>query len=132
MAEQTIDLTFLGEQMKNLQMHTRSINAEMTLIREKIVLVEAEQVEMRDNLFQATGELTVRTGKIEQRVAGVELQVGGLSKRVDNLATRVDNLDASNTARFEQIQQTATINMQVLLSAITGLDKKLDAFNPSP
>jgi hypothetical protein len=36
-AEQTIDLTLLGEQLKSLQTHTRGINAEMPLIREKIV-----------------------------------------------------------------------------------------------
>jgi predicted nucleic acid-binding Zn-ribbon protein len=107
-AEQTIDLTFLGEQMKSLQTHTRGINAEMTLIREKIVQVEAEQVEMRDNLFQATGELTVRMGKIENRVAGLELQVGGLSRRID------------------QQQESLTTNTQVLLSAFKGLDQKFD------
>jgi hypothetical protein len=113
-AEQTIDLTFLGEQMKSLQTHTRGINAEMTLIREKVVLVESEQVELRDNLFQATGELTVRMGHLEKRVLNVERQ----------LAT----MDVGNNARFEQHESTMTTNTQVLLSAIKGLDQKLTEF----
>jgi phage shock protein A len=111
MAEQTVDLAFLGEQMKSLQTHARRMDAEMTVIREKVVLVESEQVELRDNLFHATGELTVRMGQLEKRTLGVERQ----------LAT----MDAASSARFEQFAQTLTTNTQILLGAIKGIDQRL-------
>jgi uncharacterized protein (DUF3084 family) len=123
MAEQPVDLAFLGEQMKSLQTHARSMNAEVTVIREKVVLVEAEQVELRDNLFHATGELTVRMGRVEHRVAGLEQQIGGL-------ANRIEGLDANTTVRFERANQTAATNLQIVLSAISGLDKKIEALSP--
>jgi hypothetical protein len=121
MTDQTVDLTFLGEQMKTLQGQARHLSAEMTVVREKVVLVEAEQVEIRENLSVATGEITTRMGRMERRFAGLEQLVGGALTRIDGLSARVDNHDAANNVRFNAIQQMAATNLEIVLTMIKSL-----------
>jgi hypothetical protein len=121
MTDQTVDLTFLGEQMKFLQAQGRHMAADMTVVREKVVLVEAEQVEMRENLIAATGEITMRMTRMEKRFAGLELLVGGASTRIDGLSARVDNYEAASTVRFNKSQQMAATNLEIVLTMIKSL-----------
>ena len=121
MAEQTIELTFLGEQMKVLQGQVRHMTAEMTVVREKVVLVESEQVEIRENLSIATGEITTRMVKMERRFAGLEQLVGGALTRIDGLSARVDNYEAASNIRFNQIQQMAATNLEIVLTMLKSL-----------
>jgi hypothetical protein len=121
MTDQTVDLTFLGEQMKALQVQGRHLTAEMAVVREKVVLVESEQVEIRENLSIATGEITTRMVKMERRFAGLEQLVGGALTRIDGLSARVDNYEAASNVRFNQSQQMAATNLEIVLTMIKSL-----------
>ena len=106
MAADEVNLTFLGEQMKTMQADMRRIDTQVALIREKMVLIEAEQVELRSMLINATGEFTLRMIALE--------------RRFDALERRSDRFEASVDARFRQMEETAATNVQILLAAING------------
>ena len=97
MSNGEITLALLGEQMGAMQSDVRRIDSELTMIRDKVMRIEAEQVEIREGLYAATGENVVRMTRLERRI---------------------DRLEASLDARFRQIEETMATNVQVLLAAI--------------
>ena len=94
-----ITLALLGEQMRAMQSDIRHVDSELTMIRDKVVRIEVEQVEIREGLYAGTGENVVRMTRLERRI---------------------DRLEASLDARFRQIVDTMATNVQVLLAAIQG------------
>jgi hypothetical protein len=99
MSNGEVTLALLGEQMRAMQSDVRRIDSELTMIRDKVVRIEAEQVEIREGLYAATGENVVRMTRLERRI---------------------DRLEMSLDARFRQIEETMATNVQVLLTAIQG------------
>jgi hypothetical protein len=106
-----VTLAFLGEQIVKMQVDIRAIqgdirrlDGEVGFIKQKLTLIEAEQVEIRDLVHLAVGEFTVRMSRMERRMDGMD--------------ARQDRFEAYVDAKFAQMAETAATNTQILLAAI--------------
>ena len=130
MAADEVDLTFLGEQIKSMQADMRRIDTQVALIREKIVLIEAEQVELRSMLVNATGEFTLRMIGLERRFDGLERRFDGLERRFDGLERRFDGLEHRFDGlehRFDGLEH----RFDGLEHRFDGLERRFERFEAS-
>jgi outer membrane murein-binding lipoprotein Lpp len=115
MSDGKISLDFLGEQMVRMQTELRG--------------VRSEQVRLDSDLRGLDGKVDRLDDKVEAvdaKVDRLDAKVDRLDGKVDRLDAKVDAHDASNKARFDQIQETAAINLAVTLEAFKGLERKID------
>ena len=101
MSDDKVSLDFLGEQMLRMQADLRGVRSEQ-------MRLESEQTSTRADLHR------------------LETKVDGVDAKVDRLDAKVDAHDASNQARFNQVNETAAINLAITLEAIKALDRKID------
>jgi chromosome segregation ATPase len=130
-----VTLEFLGEQMKSMQADIRRIDRDVGMIKDKLVRVEAEQVELRQTLYNVTGEFNVRMINLERRFETLEQRFETLEQRFEMLEQRFEKLvgdvgelkqdigrfEASVNERFRQMAETSATNLQVVLAAIAEL-----------
>jgi chromosome segregation ATPase len=115
-----VTLAFLGEQMGRMQGDIRKLQTEVGFIKTKITHIEAEQIEMRQTIHLAVGELTTRMMRFEHRLGGLGERMGGIETRLEKLEQRHVSFEAFVDARFAQMAETMATNTQVLLTAIQG------------
>ena len=112
MADDNIDFRFLGRQVQNLQGDVRDLRAGH-------LRLESDVVGMRADI-----------SRIEGALGSVELKVDGLERKVARLDEKVDAHNQANQVQFAQLAQTASTNLQLVLSAISDLQQavvKIDA-----
>jgi chromosome segregation ATPase len=118
MADDNIDFRFLGRQVQSLQGDVRDLRAGH-------LRLESDVVGMRADISRVEGTL----GSLEQNVGGLQHRFDGLERKMDRLEAKVDAHNEANQVRFVQQAQTAATNLQLVLSAIGGLQQtvaKLD------
>ena len=89
MSDDKISLDFLGEQMMRMHADLRDVNSEQRRL----------ESELRTDMRQ------------------IGSKVDGLETKVDRLNAKVDAHDASNKARFDQIDRTMASNLDIMLTA---------------
>ena len=105
MVDDSVDLKFLGRQVQVLQGDVRELRASENRRDAEVAAVRADLVRM-----QAENH-----AKFEQ-----------VDDRVERLEKRVEAGFAAVDARFQQASETAATNLQIVLSAIAGLERKID------
>ena len=112
MADDSVDLKFLGRQVQVLQGDVRDLRASEARRDAEVAAVRADLARM-----QAENH-----AKFEQ----VDDRFDRLEARVDRLEKRVEAGFAAVEAKFQQASETAATNLQIVLSAIAGLERKID------
>lgn len=92
MSDKTVSLDFLGEQMLRMQADIRG--------------VRSEQVRLDGDLRSLDGKVD----RLDAKVDGIAVKVNGVDAKVDRFAASVD-------ARFDQVNQTMALNVEVVLKA---------------
>jgi outer membrane murein-binding lipoprotein Lpp len=101
MADDNVDFRFLGQQVKNLQADVRDLRAGH-------LRLESDVVGMRSELV-----------RIDERLDGVEQRLDKVEQRLGALDMKIDNHHRANQVQFEQMAQSATTSVQLLLAAIS-------------
>ena len=94
-----VSLEFLGEQMLRMQADLRGVRSEQ-------MKLESEQTSMRADFHRLEGKVDRLEGK------------------VDRLEGKVDAHDRSNQARFDQIDRTMALNLEITLEAIRAIGER--------
>lgn len=89
------DIRFLGERIDRIQTELRELRG----LRTDIAHLRAEMGERHE---------------------GVSERFESVDRRFDNLDQSLDNLEKSIDARFDQVHQTMSTNLAVVLAAIKG------------
>jgi hypothetical protein len=100
MSDDKISLEFPGEQMFRMQADLRGVRAEQ-------VKMEGEQASIRADVAG------MRTD-----VRSLDAKVGSLDAKIDRVDAKVDNLGRSMDAGFDQVNETAATNLDIVLKAI--------------
>jgi hypothetical protein len=100
MADDSVDLRFLGRQVQTLQGDVRDLRSDHLRLVSDVAGLRADIARLQSE-SEMTGE---RVGRLDSRVAQLESEVRAGFKAVD--------------ARFDQVSQTMATNLQVILTAI--------------
>ena len=111
MADDNIDLRFLGQQVQALRGDVRELRAGEA---RRDVAVAA----IRTDLAQMHAENNTKFEQISSKFEQIDDRFGRLEFRVDRLEQKVDNGFASVNLRFQQMAETMATNHQVVLAAI--------------
>jgi len=107
MSGDKVSLDFLGEQMLRMQADLRGVRSEQ-------VKLEGEQANLRADIHR----LDSKIDGLDAKVDGLDAKVDGLDAKVNGLDAKVDAHDRSNQARFDQIDRTMALNLEIVLAAI--------------
>ena len=110
MSDDRISLDFLGEQMLSMQ-------ADLRGVRSQQVKLESEQTSLRADFRR----LETKVDGLDSKVDGLDATVDRLGAKVDGLDAKVDAHDRSNQARFDQIDRTMALNLEITLEAIKAI-----------
>ena len=102
MVDENVDLRFLGAQVQGLQGNVRDLQVDVRDLRASEMRRDAEVAGLRADVARIEG---VMHAKFEQ------------------IGDRFDRLEKSIAIRFEQAHQTMATNLQIVLTAISGLKK---------
>ena len=109
MSDDKVSLEFLGEQMLRMQTDLRGVRSEQT---------------RQEGELQSLG---VQIGAVGSKVDAVDAKldhVGAkLEGKIDRVEKKLDNFAVSVDARFDQVNQTMTTNLEVILKAFEA-DKR--------
>ncbi len=109
MSDDKVSLDFLGEQMLRMQADLRGVRSEQ-------IKLESEQTSMRADFVR----LEAKVDGLDVKVDGLDSKVNSLDSKMDSLDAKVGRLAASVDARFDQVNQTAATNLEILLNAISA------------
>jgi outer membrane murein-binding lipoprotein Lpp len=126
MADDNIDFRLLGRQVQNLQGDVRDLRAGHLRLESDVVGMRADI----SRIEGALGSVELKVDGLERKVDGLELKVDGLERKVARLDEKVDAHNQANQMQFAQLAQTASTNLQLVLSAISDLQQavvKIDA-----
>ena len=112
MADDSVDLKFLGRQVQVLQGDVRELRASENRRDAEVAAVRADLVRMQ-------AENHAKFEQVDDRVERLETRVEAGFAAVEAKFAAVD-------ARFQQASETAATNLQIVLSAIAGLERKID------
>lgn len=119
MADDSVDLKFLGRQVQVLQGDVRDLRASETRR-------DAEVAAVRADLARMQAENHAKFEQVDDRFDRLEARVDRLENRVQAGFAAVEAKFAAVDARFQQASETAATNLQIVLSAIAGLERKID------
>jgi len=114
MSGDKVSLDFLGEQMLRMQADLRGVRSEQ-------VKLEGEQANLRADIHRLDSKidgLDAKVDGLDAKVDGLDGKVDGLDAKVNGLDAKVDAHDRSNQARFDQIDRTMALNLEIVLAAI--------------
>ena len=112
MAEDNVDLRFLGQQVQVLQTDMRELRAGETAIKTELIQMRAEN--------------KARFERIDARFEQVDVRFEQVDARFDQVDARFASIDrrfASVDLQFKQMAETAAINLQIVLTAIAAIKK---------
>jgi hypothetical protein len=104
MADDKVDLQFLGRQVQILQVDMKDLRA----------------TEMRRD-----AEVAAVRADLARLEAHVDAKFEQIDDRFDRLERRVELGFAAVDAKFDQVYQTMADNLKLVLAAISALDKKI-------
>ena len=111
MADDNIDLRFLGQQVQALQGDVRELRAGEARRDVAVAAIRTDLAQMRE-------ENNTKFEQISSKFEQIDDRFGRLEFRVDRLEQKVDNGFASVNLRFQQMAETMATNLQVVLAAI--------------
>ena len=104
MADENIDLTFLGRQVQKLQVDVRELQ------------VDVRDIASRQSRLQ--GDVRALEIRVEAGFEAVDQRFHRLETEMRNGFAAVDNRFVSIEARLDRMNEQSGLNMQILLAAI--------------
>ena len=133
MADDNIDLRFLGQQVLVLQTDMRALRAGETRRDNAVAAVQAELKEMRAENLAKFERIDARFDAVDSRFNSVDAHFEAIDARFDAIDARFGGVDvrfisidrrfASIDLQFKQMAETAAINLEIVLTAIAALKK---------
>jgi chaperonin cofactor prefoldin len=100
MAEDNIDLRFLGQQVQVLQTDVRALRA--------------GEADIKTQLLEMRAEMHAKFEQIDARFE----QIDARFEQIDARFVSIDRRFASIDVQFKQMAETAALNLQIVLAAI--------------
>ncbi|MEQ1694326.1 MAG: hypothetical protein ABL901_00660 [Hyphomicrobiaceae bacterium] len=97
MAEDSVDLKFLGHQVQNLQGDLRDLRSDVRDLRTKNLRLEGDVANLRTD---------------------IDIRFESVDVRLERLETEVRAGFRANDLQFKQLAETAATNLQIVLAAI--------------
>ena len=120
MVDENVDLRFLGAQVQGLQGNVRDLQVDVRDLRASEMRRDAEVAGLRADVARIEGVMHAKFEQIDDRFDRLERSIAVRFEQIDD---RFNRLEQSIAIRFEQAHQTMATNLQLVLTAISGLKK---------